>query len=93
MTGIDAAHMRPLRPLRLIRNGSGQLGLLAIVAALWAIFSLEAPGFLSHFNLNSLGRTLGIDIVVGFAQMVVLASGGMNLTVGAIGVCAVMTIG
>jgi ribose transport system permease protein len=44
-------------------------------------------------SAHSLGRTLGIDIVVGFAQMVVLASGGMNLAVGAIGVCAVMTIG
>jgi ribose transport system permease protein len=93
MIDINAASSRLPRPPRLVRSGSGQGGLFAIVAALWVIFSLEAPGFLSHFNLNSLGRTLGIDIVVGFAQMVVLASGGMNLAVGAIGVCAVMTIG
>lgn len=32
-------------------------------------------------------------MVVGFSQMVVLASGGLNLSVGAIGVCSVMTIG
>jgi len=32
-------------------------------------------------------------MVVGFAQMVVLAGGGMNLSVGAIGVCVVMFAG
>jgi len=69
------------------------LGLFAILIVLWVIFSSLAPGFLSRFNLNSMGRSVGIDIVVGFAQMVVLATGGMNLSVGAIGVCAVMAAG
>ena len=54
-------------------------------------FSSRAPGFLSPFNLFSLGRSLAVDIVIGFSQMVVLATGGMNLAVGAIGVCAVMS--
>jgi ribose transport system permease protein len=95
MKMTDAAATKNSLPRlpRFIRIGSGQMGLLAIVVVLWAIFSLRAPGFLSHFNLNSLGRSLGIDIVVGFSQMVVLATGGMNLSVGAIGVCSVMTIG
>ena len=57
------------------------------------VFASLAPGFLSPFNLFSLGRTLAVDIVIGFAQMVVLATGGMNLAVGAIGVCAVMATG
>jgi ribose transport system permease protein len=93
MTSAVAAKTPPPRFLRSVRNGLGRLGLLAIVAVLWVVFSLLAPGFLSHFNLNSLGRSLGVDIVVGFSQMVVLASGGMNLSVGAIGVCSVMMIG
>lgn len=93
MTDAAATKNSLPRLPRFIRIGSGQMGLLAIVVVLWAIFSLRAPGFLSHFNLNSLGRSLGIDIVVGFSQMVVLATGGMNLSVGAIGVCSVMTIG
>ena len=42
------------------------------------------------FNLFVLGRSLAIDIVIGFSQMVVLATGGMNLSVGSIGVCVVM---
>ena len=65
-------------------------GCFVIVAGFWVVFASLAPGFLSPFNLFSLGRTLAVDIVIGFAQMVVLATGGMNLAVGAIGVCAVM---
>jgi ribose transport system permease protein len=66
---------------------------LVILLVLWALLGTLAPGFLSRFNIGSLGRSAAIDIVVGFAQMVVLATGGMNLAVGAIGVCAVMLNG
>jgi ribose transport system permease protein len=69
---------------------SAQFGLLILVGAFWTIFSLRAPGFLSAFNLFTVGRALAIDIVIGFSQMVVLAIGGMNLSVGSIGVCAAM---
>jgi ribose transport system permease protein len=72
---------------------SGQVGLLAIVVGFWIVFSSLSPGFLSTFNLFSLGRSLAVDIVIGFSQMVVLATGGMNLAVGSIGVCAVMATG
>jgi ribose transport system permease protein len=72
---------------------SSALSLVVIIAAFWAFFSWRQPGFLSSFNLLTLGRALAIDIVIGFAQMVVLATGGMNLAVGAIGVCTVMTTG
>lgn len=74
-------------------GASAQIGLLAIVALLWVIFTLLAPGFSSRINLFGIGRSLAVDIVIGFSQMVVLATGGMNLAVGSIGVCAVMTVG
>ena len=77
----------------LFTRGSNQFGLFVILLILWVVFSSLAPGFLSRFNLNSVGRSVAIDIVVGFAQMVVLATGGMNLSVGAIGVCSVMMTG
>jgi ribose transport system permease protein len=77
----------------LLGRGSAQFGLLVIVAGFWVVFSPLAPGFLSSFNLFTLGRSLAIDIVIGFSQMVVLATGGMNLAVGSIGVCAVMAAG
>src|SRR5262245_1685147 len=79
---------------RLLRPGaSTQVGLLAILGFLWVVFTTLAPGFTSPFNLFSFDRSLPIDIVIGFAQMVVLATGGMNLAVGSIGVCAVMVTG
>ncbi|MDW6024877.1 ABC transporter permease [Mesorhizobium sp. BAC0120] len=81
-------------PRRLLLPGaSTQVGLLAIVGFLWVVFTALAPGFTSPMNLFSVGRSLAIDIVIGFAQMVVLATGGMNLAVGSIGVCAVMSTG
>src|SRR5215813_662060 len=81
-------------PRRLLRPGaSTQVGLLAIFGFLWVVFTTLAPGFTSPMNLFSVGRSLAIDIVIGFAQMVVLATGGMNLAVGSIGVCCVMATG
>ncbi|ODT66460.1 MAG: ABC transporter permease [Pelagibacterium sp. SCN 63-23] len=93
MTDSDGAAQRRGSVLDLMHKGSTQLGLFVIVVAFWVFFSSMAPGFLSRFSLNSLGRSLAVDIVIGFAQMAVLATGGMNLSVGAIGVCAVMLTG
>lgn len=70
-----------------------QLGLLVIIVVLCAIFALRQPGFVSAFNLFNMGRSLAVDVVIGFSQMVVLATGGMNLSVGSIGVCCVMFSG
>jgi len=70
-----------------------QIGLAAAIAALFIIFTARQPAFASSFNLFAMGRSLAVDVVVGFSQMVVLATGGMNLSVGAIGVCCVMCSG
>lgn len=97
MTSMDqaSAHRRTVfsTVTDLFTRGSNQFGLFVILMILWVVFSSLAPGFLSRFNLNSMGRSVAIDVVVGFAQMVVLATGGMNLSVGAIGVCSVMMTG
>jgi ribose transport system permease protein len=73
--------------------GAPQFALLVIIGVLCAIFALRSPGFLSSFNLFAMGRSLAVDVVIGFGQMVVLATGGMNLSIGSIGVCAVMLAG
>ena len=57
------------------------------------LFTLKQPGYISSFNLFAMGRSLAVDVVIGFSQMVVLATGGMNLSVGSIGVCSVMLSG
>ena len=72
---------------------SGAIGLAAIVVLFWIVFASLAPGFVSSFNLFAMSRTLAIDIVIGFSTMVVLATGGMNLAIGSIGVCSVMLAG
>ena len=59
----------------------------------WIVFASLAPGFVSSFNLFAISRSLAIDSVIGFSTMVVLATGGMNLAIGSIGVCSVMLAG
>ena len=61
------------------------LALLIVTAGFWIYFSVSAPGFTSDFNLFSLLRFAAIQIVIGFAQMVALSIGDLNLAVGAIG--------
>lgn len=81
--------------------GRGALGLLAtnevglalLIGLLVLIFGNVNPGFLSPFNLFSLTRVMGIDMVIGLSMMVVLVTGGLNLAVGSIGVAAVMAGG
>jgi ribose transport system permease protein len=72
---------------------SNLLSLAAIVGLLWAVFTALAPGFFSSFNLFAISRSVAIDIVIAFSTMVVLATGGMNLAIGSIGVCSVMLVG
>src|ERR1700723_2032656 len=72
---------------------SNEFGLIALIAIFGAIFALGTPGFGSQFNLFPLGRTTAIDIMIGFSMMVVIVTGGLNLSVGAIGVCAAMAMG
>jgi ribose/xylose/arabinose/galactoside ABC-type transport system permease subunit len=79
------------RWLRLLLTN--EFGLAALIVVFGAIFALGTPGFGSSFNLFTLGRTMAIDIVIGFSMMVVIVTGGLNLSVGAIGVCSAMAFG
>jgi len=88
-TDIARQEVRPKGP-NLSFLASNEAGLLLITAAFVALFTYLAPGFSSPFNIYALTRVLAIDAVIGFAMMVVLVTGGLNLAVGAIGVCAVM---
>jgi len=88
MTSIDAApSRRRYLPAWATRP---EIGLVVIIVLMIAIFSVTAPGFLSPFNTFAVARDLAVAIVLGYAMMVVLAVGGMNLAVGSIGVCVAM---
>jgi ribose transport system permease protein len=72
---------------------TNEFGLIALIVMFGVVFSLGTPGFASPFNLFTLGRIMAIDIMIGFSMMAVIVTGGLNLAVGAIGVCAAITFG
>src|SRR5690348_3792373 len=92
MTAVDSASDR--RPSIIQRVlFSNEFGLVVLIAVAFAIFAALLPGFISPFSLFTLGRQIGIDTMIGLAMMAVIVTGGLDLSVGAIGVCAAMTFG
>src|SRR5262245_32982782 len=79
------SHLSQLRGTTTLLRTVSLLALLMVTAGFWIFFSLFAIGFTSDFNLFSLLRFAAIAVTIGFAQMVVLSIGDMNLSVGAIG--------
>jgi ribose transport system permease protein len=72
---------------------SNEFGLVVLIAFAFVIFASILPGFTSPFSMFTVGRQIGIDTMIGLAMMAVIVSGGLDLSVGAIGVCAAMTFG
>ncbi len=60
-------------------------GLLAAIVVGAMVLTVVSPNFLSEFNFYVLLRSVCVSIIVAFAQMVTLAVGQMNLSVGALG--------
>ncbi len=84
----------PSAPAGLVRFAlSNEFGLVALIVLFGAWFAAATPGFASPFNLFTLGRIMAIEIMIGFSMMVVIVTGGLNLSVGAIGVCSAMVFG
>lgn len=72
---------------------SNEFGLILLIVVFAIVFGLTAKGFLSPFNLFTLGRSAAINIMIGLSMMTVIVTGGLSLAVGAIGVCAAMLCG
>ncbi|MBN9508587.1 MAG: ABC transporter permease [Alphaproteobacteria bacterium] len=72
---------------------SNVAGLVIGIAVFTLAFALYTSGFTSRINIYSLSRSIGINGVVGLAMMAVLVTGGLNLALGAIGVCSAMVVG
>ena len=72
---------------------SNEFGLAVLIAVAFTGFALTLPGFVSPFSLFTIGRQIGIDTMIGLAMMAVIVTGGLDLSVGAIGVCAAMVFG
>ncbi|HVZ02316.1 MAG TPA: ABC transporter permease [Dongiaceae bacterium] len=92
MTAVDTVSDR--RPSVLQRVlFSNEFGLVVLIVLAFAIFAGLLPGFTSPFSMFTIGRQIGIDTMIGLAMMAVIVTGGLDLSVGAIGVCAAMTFG
>src|SRR5256886_3702521 len=61
------------------------LGLLIVDLAGALLLTVVTPSFTSTYNLFITGRDFSILLLVALAQMIVLAVGQMNLSIGAIG--------
>lgn len=69
---------------------SNEFGLIILIILFTIIFSTLSPAFLSKFSLFALGRNAAVNIMIGFSMMIVIITGGLNLSVGAIGVTSAM---
>jgi len=67
----------------ILQSSSG--GVLLAVAILGIILGLTTKDFFSAVNFVVLARSFSVMAVVGLAQMIIIGTGGMNLSVGAIG--------
>lgn len=86
-----AFHGRVSGGLRFLLSNEFGLGVLILLTVL--VFAVTLEGFTSPFSLYTIGRQIGIDTMIGLAMMAVIVTGGLDLSVGAIGVCAAMAFG
>lgn len=66
-------------------TSSNLFSLAIIVAVMFVVMVLVKPDYLSSANIVTLGRTLAITTLVGYAQLISLSAGGMNLAIGSVG--------
>lgn len=72
---------------------SNEFGLIVGICIFIAIFSWVDANFWSPFNLFVISRSAGVYALIGLSMMAVIATGGLSLAIGAIGVCAAMAFG
>ena len=88
-SGVRRAAERTLKGL-MLQGSLGVGGVTVIFAVVLAVFT---QGFLTSGNVFNMSRTFSLWIIVGFCQMIVLTVGQMNLSAGAIGGLAAVTVG
>ncbi len=68
-------------------------GPLLVVVVAVAIVGALNPSFLSPFNIQILLLAISVNAMIAFSQMIIIAIGQMNLSVGAIGGLAAIAFG
>ncbi|MCF8087839.1 MAG: ABC transporter permease [Desulfotignum sp.] len=72
---------------------SDSIGVFFIVVLICLVMSFITPEFNTFVNINVLARSVSVMAIVALSQMVIIGTGGMNLSVGAIGGLVCMTSG
>ena len=72
---------------------SNLFGALIIIVVLLGVMLIIKPNYLSGKNIYALATVLSVTSVVGFAQMVIIACGGLNLSIGSIGAVSAVIAG
>ncbi len=85
------ARRRASRLTRLVL--SNEFGLAVLLLLTFLVFANTLQGYSSTFSLFTIGRQIGINTMIGLAMMAVIVTGGLDLSVGAIGACTAMFFG
>jgi ribose transport system permease protein len=78
---------------RLASGQSSVVGLVLLTVVTWTIFGTVGSGFLTSFNLYSIGQLAARDAVLGMAQAILVVMARMNLAVGSVGAICVSLLG
>lgn len=69
------------------------LGIAIVIVILCGFIATQSDNFLSQFNFITIARICSVTIIIGYAQMVVIAGGGLNVSIGAIGGLTAVIVG
>ncbi len=77
-----------------LTKNSSLISPVIIVSSLLLVMIILRPNYLSSQNIYALTRVLTITALIAFSQMISISSGGLNLSIGAIGaLCAILAGG
>jgi ribose/xylose/arabinose/galactoside ABC-type transport system permease subunit/ABC-type multidrug transport system ATPase subunit len=74
-------------------EASGRLGLGLVAIALFVLFSITAPGYLSISNLSTIGLSMAPLLIAVIGAMMMLTAGTIDISIGAIFALAGVTAG
>lgn len=74
-------------------RGKREVGIVLPALFLFLFFSVFTDSFLTPYNMFNISRNLSFNIFIALGQAVVIAVGGMNLSVGAIGGLSTIVVG
>lgn len=91
----DSAALNPLKNKLSLKAlmGKRETGIVIPALILFLFFSLFTDSFLTEYNMFNISRNLSFNIFIALGQAVVLAIGGMNLSIGAIGGLSTIVVG